>query len=71
MNSRLFAVFLFFLTFGLFATASPVEVEERDIENVKRAAQVGNVVTNLVSQVNGILPLMGPSYLLLVIESCT
>ncbi|EJD37349.1 hypothetical protein AURDEDRAFT_116821 [Auricularia subglabra TFB-10046 SS5] len=53
MNSRLFSFVLFFLSFGLFAVASPLEVEARDME--KRASAVVDVIAKLSSDVNGAL----------------
>ncbi|EJD37348.1 hypothetical protein AURDEDRAFT_116820 [Auricularia subglabra TFB-10046 SS5] len=55
MNSRLFSFVLFFLSFGLFAFASPLDadLEARDME--KRASAVVEVIAKLSSDVNGAL----------------
>ncbi|EJD37357.1 hypothetical protein AURDEDRAFT_116828 [Auricularia subglabra TFB-10046 SS5] len=55
MNSRIFSFVLFFLSFGLFAVASPLDVdlEARDME--KRASAVVDVIAKLSSDVNGAL----------------
>ncbi|EJD37358.1 hypothetical protein AURDEDRAFT_188110 [Auricularia subglabra TFB-10046 SS5] len=55
MNLRIFSFVLFFLSFGLFAVASPLDVdlEARDME--KRAAAVVDVIAKLSNDVNGAL----------------
>lgn len=51
MNSRIFSLVLFFLSFGLFTSASPVaELEARDAE--KRAIAVVDVVAKVFANVN-------------------
>ncbi|KZW02999.1 hypothetical protein EXIGLDRAFT_744209 [Exidia glandulosa HHB12029] len=63
MNSRLFSLVLFFLSFGLFTSASPVNgtagIEARDAE--KRAVAVMSIVGNIPTQVATVMSTFGPT----------
>ncbi|EJD40322.1 hypothetical protein AURDEDRAFT_115941 [Auricularia subglabra TFB-10046 SS5] len=53
MQSRVFSLVLFFLSFGLFSFASPVETTQLEArDNEKRAIITANVVADLVADVN-------------------
>ncbi|KZV88962.1 hypothetical protein EXIGLDRAFT_722072 [Exidia glandulosa HHB12029] len=51
MNSRIFSLFLFFLSFGLFTSASPVATDIEARED-KRALAVVNILADIVADIN-------------------
>lgn len=57
MQTRVFSLVLFFLSFGLFSFASPLETTQLEArENDKRAVIVADVVATLLANVNVLIP---------------